>query len=304
MDVGKFIPIKTVVGPGSQTDDFAEGVLEYINMPSEMDTFHQPILPEPEEIGNIDGALELLQVAADMLQTFDHNQGPQQLDLAGLSASSLSLINQFMGVGEVSATLTKHQVASDAPADSITNLDPSRIEIQESVMAGLWRVREINNDNVVTKEYIEVAPIPSSVQTDSFADARPTVLADLQTVPTGVINCPAILTELYERGRDYQKGDAPLVVNLSLLPLSNEDVVLLGERLGVGPTVILSRGYGNCRIGATNCKNVWWIKYYNSEDALILNTIEVIDIPEVAIASPEDIGDSAHRLLEMLEIYQ
>ena len=49
---------------------------------------------------------------------------------------------------------------------------------------------------------------------------------------------------------------------------------------------------------------MWWIKYFNSEDALILNTIEVTNMPEVVMAAPEDIEDSAHRLQEILEIYR
>ena len=71
----------------------------------------------------------------------------------------------------------------------------------------------------------------------------------------------------------------------------------------MGPITILSRGYGNCRIGSTNKMNVWWVKFYNSEDKLILNTIEVVDVPGVAIAAPEDIIDSAERLKEILDVY-
>ena len=80
-------------------------------------------------------------------------------------------------------------------------------------------------------------------------------------------------------------------------------MALLGSRLGVGPITILSRGYGNCRIGSTQKNNIWWIKYYNSDDKIILNTIEVIDIPEVAAAAPEDIEDSAERLQDILSVY-
>jgi hydrogenase-1 operon protein HyaF len=37
---------------------------------------------------------------------------------------------------------------------------------------------------------------------------------------------------------------------------------------------------------------------------MILNTIEITAVPEVACASPEDIADSAGRLDEILEIYR
>ena len=41
----------------------------------------------------------------------------------------------------------------------------------------------------------------------------------------------------------------------------------------------------------TATRNVWWVQFYNSQDALILNSIEVTAMPEVAVAAPEDIAD-------------
>jgi hydrogenase-1 operon protein HyaF len=74
--------------------------------------------------------------------------------------------------------------------------------------------------------------------------------------------------------------------------------------LGGGPVTILSRGYGNCRITATATTNVWRVKYFNARDAMILNTIEVVDVPAVALASQDDIDDSAERLDEILQVYR
>jgi hydrogenase-1 operon protein HyaF len=64
----------------------------------------------------------------------------------------------------------------------------------------------------------------------------------------------------------------------------------------------LSRGYGNCRITSTRLANVWWVQYFNSMDKMILNTIEVVDIPEVARAAKEDFEESAERLGEWLGV--
>jgi len=50
--------------------------------------------------------------------------------------------------------------------------------------------------------------------------------------------------------------------------------------------------------------NVWWVQYFNSMDMLILNTIEVSDVPEVAHASKEDYEDSIERLGEWLQVMQ
>ena len=43
------------------------------------------------------------------------------------------------------------------------------------------------------------------------------------------------------------------------------------------------------------------VVYYNSQDAVILNSVEVIDMPEVACAAPEDLQDSMDRLTEVLQ---
>jgi hydrogenase-1 operon protein HyaF len=63
---------------------------------------------------------------------------------------------------------------------------------------------------------------------------------------------------------------------------------------------MLSRGYGNCRVTATGLREVWWVQYFNSDDKLILNTLEVTPVPAAVLAAQEDIEDSAERLGEIL----
>jgi hydrogenase-1 operon protein HyaF len=94
------------------------------------------------------------------------------------------------------------------------------------------------------------------------------------------------------------------VINLTLLPQTEQDLAFLDRLLGAGSVTILSRGYGNCRITSTATRYVWWVQYFNSQDANILNTLEVTDVPAVACAAPEDIADSALRLGEILEVYR
>ena len=99
-------------------------------------------------------------------------------------------------------------------------------------------------------------------------------------------------------------GSEPHVINLTLLPVSDDDMQFLTESLGGGPVVILSRGYGNCRITSTSTRYTWWVQYFNSQDTLILNSIEISEVPEVACAAREDIQDSASRLAEILDVYR
>jgi hydrogenase-1 operon protein HyaF len=50
-------------------------------------------------------------------------------------------------------------------------------------------------------------------------------------------------------------------------------------------------------------RDVWWVRYANSMAKLILNSIEITDLPHVVEAAPEDVRDSGKRLAQLLEAY-
>ncbi|WP_374701964.1 hydrogenase expression/formation C-terminal domain-containing protein, partial [Ideonella sp. B508-1] len=52
-----------------------------------------------------------------------------------------------------------------------------------------------------------------------------------------------------------------------------EDIGFLDHVLGTGRVLILSRGYGNCRI--TNCQvpHTWRVVYYTSQDTVIPDSV-------------------------------
>ena len=88
-----------------------------------------------------------------------------------------------------------------------------------------------------------------------------------------------------------------------VVPLSEDEHEFIDRRLGRGPGHVLSRAYGKCEIISTAIANIWWIRHYNSMGKLILELIEVVDVPAVVAAAPEDIADSAIRLGEILAPY-
>ena len=97
----KPFPIPVVASPGAFVED---ETLDYIAMPQGMDTFRLPVLPEPEEIAQHAGAVEVLHALVQALDAVVTGQAPQaSLSLQGLSASDLLLLNQVLGEGEVSA---------------------------------------------------------------------------------------------------------------------------------------------------------------------------------------------------------
>jgi hydrogenase-1 operon protein HyaF len=173
------------------------------------------------------------------------------------------------------------------------------LRVQESVFAGVWRVVASVN-GVVTSDTIEVGAVPQALKTEAAKDVSASVPRWQGALPPNVQNAPALLAELEDQWRIWRPGQLAHVVNLTLLPMSVEDIGFLDHHLGTGRVLILSRGYGNCRITNTRMPNCWRVVYYNSQDVVILNTVEVGGLPEVARAAPEDLDDSHGRLVEVL----
>ena len=284
----KKIPIPVVVEPGSQPVDEDGVVLDYLQMPDGPWTYDMPVVPEPEEVSGLDAGLESLQALHGALADFRENDPVSVIELDALDTPNRELVDQVLGNGEV----------------SIRYESMLRARIQEAVLAGVWRVQYLNEKDEVERDVIEVGRIPSLVSDGVFANAPDTMDLSTDGLPPQVGNAPSLLVEIADKVGSRQTDDEPYVINLSLLPNTDEDMDLLATRLGTGACVILSRGYGNCRITSTAIRNTWWVQYFNSEDTLILNTIEISDVPEVACAAIEDIEASAERLAEILEVYQ
>lgn len=275
------IPV-SVVGPGSQPESEDGMVLDYMPMPNDMSVFQAPVIMD-DCIYNYPAADKVVQQVVVALGEFAQSYQPVLIDLGQLPAEDLDFINRFFGEGEVAI---------------IYNQGESEYRIQETVLAGVWRIAGQHSGQPF--QAIEVGKIPQIIYEQTFSKAQESLTLP-ETLPEGIINAPSLLTELSDQAQIYRPGDEAHVVNLTLLPQSPEDLNLLGEQLGEGPTVFLSRGYGSCRVTSTNLKYTWWVQYFNSEDKLILNTLEVVDMPIVTQASAEDIADSFERIGEMLE---
>jgi hydrogenase-1 operon protein HyaF len=278
----KDFPIPIVAfGPGSQPD--AEEA-NFLPMPSAMETFSMPVVhleADPEILSAACDILERLRNA--MLASPVNGPGRPRIELGGETADVVNLLNQSLGHGEV----------------SIMVREPVVCRIQETVFAGVWRVQELSAQGLLLHDVLVAGSIPYVAQQSADLAAGTNVKAP--PLRDGMMNAPAVLNELQDRSRSYRMGMPAHVINLSLLPMSPEDLEYLGEALGLGPVSILSRGYGNCRITSTRLAHVWWVQYFNSMDQIILNTLEVVDVPEVAQAAAEDYADSIERLGEWLD---
>jgi hydrogenase-1 operon protein HyaF len=263
-------------GPGSQPSPTEGEELSYMAMPKDMSVY-TPHTPEVEDPGAVAPALALLRdVTAACSEVA--NGGSRRFDLRELDAENRALVADTLGEGEVSAKIR------GVPATAV----------QETRFAGVWVLTGADQD------LIEVAAIPDAVRSRAFTPLRPGKGPDAERSPA-VINAPPIYAELADHAAQDRRGKPPHVVNFTLLPHTEHDLLWLDAALGEGAVTILSRGYGNCRVTATALAGVWRVQFFNSMDTLILDTLEVTDMPEVVIAAPEDLGDSARRLVEVLE---
>lgn len=283
MDIKK-IPV-SVVGPGSQPVSEDGQGLSYIDMPSDMATFEEPEIPEPDAVEGLLGAREAMLWLRQALADYAPGTQPQLANLTGLDDEDRELVNQILGEGEV----------------SISYGGAFRARSQESVLAGVWRTLYVDDDDKVCYDILEVADVPHTVRMPDGRD-RP-INANSQGVSAELNNALAILVELAARYPAFVEEGASHSINLTLLPLSEEELTFIDERLGRGPIDTLSRAYGKCQVSSTLTPSVWWVRFFNSMGTLILNTIELTDVPEAIRAAPEDLSDSAKRLGDILTPY-
>ncbi|MDT4290177.1 hydrogenase expression/formation protein [Methylomonas sp. MO1] len=275
-----------IFGQGSQPAEEDGVELDYLAMPEEMTTYRMPTISVDLNAADLAQAKTVLQQLEQDLAAYPATS--QTIDLIALDQTNRQFVDELLGEGEVSMLCSGAQT----------------LRIQESVLAGVWRSQGLDaqKKGVVT-DTLEVSIIPQAILQTAFADAAKHIDTDMSTLPDGVMNAPPLLAELNAKIAEYQPGTEAHVINLSLLPQTEQDLEFLEKRLGKGAVTILSRGYGNCRIDATATRNVWWVRYFNSQDTLILNTLEVSEVPNVACASAEDIADSHQRLQEILQVY-
>ncbi len=285
------IPMSSIggIGPGSQPKEEDEAELAFMSMPSEMATYSMPDIER--SIGSLEQANGVLRQLQELLDNYQEGNPVGVINMSVLDAENRELIDQILGEGEVSIVFS----------------GAIEVRIQESVLAGVWRVQYFTADGKIEKDTVEVADIPAVIRGVTFSSDNIQQQIEKGESPAGVNNAIPLIAELNDHimqlAEAGNRTDEAHVINLTLLPQSDEDLDYLAEVLGKGAVTILSRGYGNCRITSTATRNVWWVQYFNSQDAIILNTLEVTSVPIVACASSEDIADSAQRLQEIREVY-
>jgi len=280
------IPIRSI-GPGSHKEEVEAYT---IGVPDTISTYQMPSSTanvSPETALKCRNFFMSVYTEMKMWNRDSGDAGPA-FSFENLDLETLRMINEMLGEGEVAIQVKVPEEKFD------------EIRVQESIFVGVWRVRYFRNGKAIADQ-LEISALPYCVAEAAYKDCRPSLIP--VTIPENAMNSPAILEEIKVAIEKWEPGTPPVTINLSHLPMSPEDNVVIEKALGAGTVHMISKGLGNCHILSTDVRHVWRIQYFNAAPSgrLILNTVSICGIPEEAIASSEDLEDSVYRLKELLE---
>ena len=271
--------------PGGSPPAEADDQLRLIGMPTGLVRAARQT-PANEELSAAARAV-MNEVVADLQRRVTvPDAPPTRVSLNGLGDAEKATIADILGEGGVWAKV---------------GLDNAYWRVGETVMAGNWR-SESNTADGTQGEWIEVGPVPAPILRAASELPRAEIQVPGQ-MPQGAMNAPALLHELQQRSRDYRPGAENHVINFTLLPLTDVDAQVLTTVLGQVPLVIRSGGFGSSRVFATGLRHVWAVQFINGMGNVVLDTLEVGDVPISVLAAREDFEDSAERLAEILQAF-
>ncbi|QQP91047.1 hydrogenase expression/formation protein [Skermanella sp. TT6] len=261
--------------------------LDLMRMPAAVRRLDRLSLPGTAP--GLSDAARILSAVRAALDGFTVDSSPALFPLTGLDEAAAALLDDALGEGEV----------------GIVVAGTSEYQIQESVLPGVWRVKTFaladGPAGALAGDHIEVADVPGVVRAAALGGTRARL--EIGEPPEGCMNVMPVLAELRARTAAYAQGDRNHVISFTLFPMNETDMAFLKRTLGLGPVQAVSRGYGTCRVTLTGQRHVWSVQYLNAMDTVILDTLEIGDVPVALSAADEDFQDSAERLGEILEAY-
>lgn len=174
--------------------------------------------------------------------------------------------------------------------------DGRTVRFDETSYAGVWRVHQQDPTGALTDRFLEIAAVPEGVR---MAVQR------LPTLPSQGGMLPdrgrAMLQDILRRAQKTRPESPVHVINLTLAPLASTELQALDQRLGTGPVSGVCLGFSTTRFASTALQNVWRVRYFDQAERLILDTIEIVHVPEAIAAQREEIRQSVGRLQELAE---
>ncbi|MEO0411339.1 MAG: hydrogenase expression/formation C-terminal domain-containing protein [Pseudomonadota bacterium] len=235
--------------------------------------------------------LDMLAKVSDALKAAASDGKAWRRRLDHLSDDERSVFYDALGTGEVSLV-----ISPGAP-------DEGDVQITETVLPGVWIGRAEDASGVLRSQWVEVADAPYAMRELAITRPRSDINLDMLTAPRDAMNVMGVLSEVRAKAQDWRPGTPNHVVNFTLFPMTEADTSFLTKVLGESGVRASSGGYGSARVIMTALRNVWAVQFLNGLGAVILDTLEVGDIPSAVLASQEDFEDSAARLDEIRGAY-
>ena len=166
-----------------------------------------------------------------------------------------------------------------------------------AIFCGLWRVRRRSGE-LLLEDRLETGCAPLPLWQAATHNTLPT--DSLLPPPIdGLMNGLPLAHELLAHVRNPEAQ--PHSINLTQLPVSEADRLFLSRLCGLGNIQIRTIGYGESYINATGLRHVWHLRCMDTLKGPLLESYEICPIPEVVLAAPEDLADSAQRLGEVCQ---
>lgn len=119
-------------------------------------------------------------------------------------------------------------------------------------------------------------------------------VADAAPLGGGVAE--ALMREIASALARYAQDRAVHVIDLTGMPLSEDDRKRLDGYLGQGETSIDIHAIMHTHIEETRYAGVWRVRHCEPDGDVRSERIEIVDVPEIVRASEADIGRSVQRL--------
>jgi len=213
-----------------------------------------------------------------------------RLRVDDLGEADRRMLFDALGQGEVSIVIAGGEGEGEA-------------QIMETVLPGAWIGRATDPEGQVAAEWVEVGDAPRALREVALTRPRSDLPVEMLPAPRGAMNVMGVLAEVRERATHWTPGTPNHVMNFTLFPMTPADSAFLAKVVGESGVRIASGGYGAARVVMSGLRHVWAVQYLNGLGNVILDTLEIGDIPDAVLASPQDFEDSAQRLGDILEAY-
>lgn len=106
----------------------------------------------------------------------------------------------------------------------------------------------------------------------------------------------AVLAEIAARMEDYIETGRSAAIELTAMPLTNEDRADLEVRLGRGEVAVTIESAGHSEIWETRFSGVWFVRHFGEGDRVATESIEIAEAPLIVRSHPADMRAAARRL--------